>query len=64
VSVGPGEERELEVVVGRGVRYYDTYLYVLHLESRRGAPLADGRSVGAFVDLRLGLARDAAEARP
>jgi hypothetical protein len=64
VSVGPGEERELEVALGRGVRYYDTYLYVLRFESRRGAPLADGRSVGAFVDLRLELARDAAEVRP
>jgi hypothetical protein len=53
VSVGPGEERELEIDVGRGVRYYDTYLHVLRLDSRRGAPLADGRVVGAFVDLRL-----------
>jgi hypothetical protein len=53
VSVGPGEERELDIAVGRGVRYYDTYLYVLRFESRRGAPLPDGRVVGAFVDLRL-----------
>ena len=53
VSVGPGEERELELAVGRGVRYYDTYLHVLHLESRRGASLPDGRVVGAFVELRL-----------
>jgi hypothetical protein len=54
-SVGPGEERELEIAVGRGVRYYDTYLHVLRFESRRGAPLSDGRAVGAFVDLRLRL---------
>jgi hypothetical protein len=53
VSVGPGEERELSLPVGRGVRYYDTYLHVLRLESRRGAPLADGRVVSAFVELRL-----------
>ena len=53
VSVGPGEERELELAVGRGVRYYDTYLHVLRLESRRGAVLPDGRVVGAFVELRL-----------
>ncbi len=52
-SVGPGEERELELPAGRGVRYYDTYLHVLRLDSRRGAPLADGRFVGAFVELRL-----------
>ncbi len=53
VSVGPGEERDLELEVGRGVRYYDTYLHVLRLESRRGAALPDGRVVGAFVEVRL-----------
>jgi hypothetical protein len=53
VSVGPGESRELELAAGRGVRYYDTYLHVLRLDSHRGAPLADGRAVGAFVELRL-----------
>jgi len=53
VTVGPGESRVIELPAGRGVRYYDTYLHVLRLESRRGAPLADGRSVGAFCDLRL-----------
>jgi hypothetical protein len=52
-SVGPGEERELQLPAGRGVRYYDTYLHVLRLESRRGAPLPDGRVVSAFADLRL-----------
>ena len=45
-SVGPGEARELELAAGRGVRYYDTYLHVLRLESRRGAALPDGRVVG------------------
>ncbi len=53
VTVGPGQVAEIELPAGRGVRYYDTYLHVLHLDSRRGAPLADGRSVGAFVDVRL-----------
>jgi hypothetical protein len=53
VSVGPGEERELELELGRGVRYYDTYLHVLHLSSRRGAALPDGRVVGAFVEVSL-----------
>jgi hypothetical protein len=56
VSVGPGQTREVELAVGRGVRYYDTYLHVLHLRSRRGAPLPDGREVGAFVEIRLDLA--------
>jgi hypothetical protein len=53
VTVGPGQVAEIELEAGRGVRYYDTYLHVLHLRSRRGARLADGRSVGAFVDVRL-----------
>jgi hypothetical protein len=53
LSVGPGQTREVSVAVGRGVRYYDTFLHVLHLRSRRGAPLADGRSVSAFVEIRL-----------
>jgi hypothetical protein len=52
-SVGPGQVAVLELPAGRGVRYYDTYLHVLRLESRRGAPLADGRVVSAFVDARL-----------
>jgi hypothetical protein len=53
VTVGPGQVAEIELEAGRGVRYYDTYLHVLHLRSRRGARIADGRSVGAFVDVRL-----------
>jgi hypothetical protein len=53
VSVGPGEKRELVLEAGRGVRYYDTYLHVLRLSSRRGAALPDGRVVGAFVEISL-----------
>jgi hypothetical protein len=53
VTVGPGQWRDVELTAGRGLRYYDTYLHTLHLRSRRGAPLADGRAVGAFVDVRL-----------
>ena len=53
VSVGPGEERELVLELGRGVRYYDTFLHVLRLSSRRGAALPDGRVVGAFVEMRV-----------
>lgn len=55
VSVGPGEVREIELPAARGVRYYDTYLHTLRLRSRRGAPLADGRVVGAFVEVRLAM---------
>ena len=53
VTVGPGQVAEIELPAGRGLRYYDTYLHVLHLSSRRGGPLADRREVGAFVDARL-----------
>jgi hypothetical protein len=53
VAVGPGQTREVELPVGRGLRYYDTFLHVLHLRSRRGAALPDGRVVGAFVEIRL-----------
>jgi hypothetical protein len=52
-SVGPGQRREVTFRPGRGLRYYDTYLHVLHLRSRRGARLSDGRTVGAFVEIRL-----------
>jgi hypothetical protein len=44
---------EIELPAGRGLRYYDTYLHVLRISSRRGGPLADRREVGAFVDARL-----------
>jgi hypothetical protein len=53
VSVGPGQSHEVALSVARGLRYYDTFLHVIHLRSRRGALLADGRSVGAFVEIRL-----------
>jgi hypothetical protein len=53
VTVGPGQTGEIALPVGRGVRYYDTYLHVVRLRSRRGARLADGRAVGAFVTVRL-----------
>jgi len=53
VHVGSGEAREIELAAGRGLAYYDTYLHVVRLRSRRGAPLSDGRRVGAFVEVRL-----------
>ncbi len=68
VRLGPGERREVELRAGRGVPYYDTYLHVLELRSHRGAPLADGRRVGAFVEPRLVMgplrARGTVTARP
>jgi hypothetical protein len=55
VSVGPGETAETALPVGRGFRYYDTYLYVLHFRSQRGTPEGQ-RSLGAFVELTLDVA--------
>jgi len=55
-TVGPGQVAEIDLPAGRGLRYYDTYLHVLHLGSRRGTALPDGRTVGAFADLRLVMA--------
>jgi hypothetical protein len=53
VRLGPGERRDVELRAGRGLPYYDTYLHVLQLRSRRGAGLSDGRQVGTFVEPRL-----------
>ncbi len=58
VRLGPGETREIELRAGRGVPYYDTYLHVVELRSDRGAPLPDGRGVGAFVEPRLVMGPD------
>ena len=55
IGLGPGQTLEVSLPAGRGLRYYDTYLHVLHLRSRRGAALADRRSVGAFVEVRLAM---------
>jgi hypothetical protein len=53
-EVGPGQVRELVFTSGRGLRYYDTFLQVLHFRSRQGGPLPPrGRLVGPFVEIRL-----------
>ncbi len=52
VAVGPGETAEMALAARRGLRYYDTYLHVLHFRSERGAPDLSG-SHGAFVELTL-----------
>ncbi len=63
VRLGPGQVREVALTAGQGVPYYDTYVHVLHLRSHRGAPLADGRRVGAWIDLRLVMRPRLAKAR-
>jgi hypothetical protein len=57
--VGPGETGEARFSPERGFPYYDTFLYVLHVRSSRGAPRPDrpGEPVGAFVRLDLEVAK-------
>ncbi|MGE5126788.1 MAG: hypothetical protein ACM3PV_10885 [Betaproteobacteria bacterium] len=64
LRLAPGETREVELRAGRGVLYYDTYLYVIEIRSDRGAPLADGRRAGAFVEPRLVMGPDFARGGP
>jgi hypothetical protein len=53
VRLSPGQARDVELPAARGLPYYDTFLHVLRLRSRRGAALPDGRVVSAFVEPRL-----------
>ena len=48
-SLAGGQTAEISLEPGDGFRYYDTYLYVLQLRSRRPPAPADG----TFVELRL-----------
>ncbi len=48
-SLGPGQTAEVALEAGSGFRYYDTYLHVLQLRSRRRS----AGDAGTFVELRL-----------
>jgi hypothetical protein len=54
-SVGPGQSQEVALSVGRGLRYYDTFLHVLHLRSRRGGSMSD-RTARIALGVLVGLA--------
>ncbi len=58
-AVAAGESQELVFTPPRGFAYKDTFVHVLKLRSTRGASLpgGDGRSLGAFVSLRLEVAK-------
>jgi hypothetical protein len=57
-SLAPGQAAEISLEAGEGFRYYDTYLYVLELRSRR----ADS-SEGTFVELKLRVGPEAPAGR-
>jgi hypothetical protein len=58
-SLGPGQAAEVVLEAGRGFRYYDTYLQILQLRSRR----PEAGEAGAFVELRLQVGPEAPAAR-
>ena len=49
----PGQVGEAAFTPGRGFEYYDTFVNVVRLRSRRGAAGADGRTLGSFVSIAL-----------
>ncbi len=64
VSVGIGlDQQRFQLTAGQvgeatfetrpGFPYYDTFVHVLRLRSRRGAPDEHGRTLGAFVSIAL-----------
>jgi hypothetical protein len=57
-SLAPGQGTEVSLEAGKGFRYYDTYLYVLRLRSRRPAS-----AEGTFVELRLRVGPEAPAAQ-
>jgi hypothetical protein len=52
-QLAPGQAGEAAFEVGPGFPYYDTFVKVLRLRSRRGAPDAAGRTLGSFVSIAL-----------
>jgi hypothetical protein len=48
-SLAPGQTTEVALEAGPGFRYYDTYLHVLQLRSRR----PESEEGGTFADIRL-----------
>jgi hypothetical protein len=54
-QVKPGESRVLTLEPAQGFVYYDTFLYDLHLRSRRSAPdpAQPSRTLGSFVKITL-----------
>jgi hypothetical protein len=57
VRVAAGRTTLLEHSPGRGFPYYDTFLYVLHFRSKGPGAVVAGRRLGAFVRIRLEVAR-------
>jgi hypothetical protein len=52
-QLAPGQAGEATFTPGPGFPYYDTFVHVVRMRSRRGAPGADGRTLGSFVFIAL-----------
>jgi hypothetical protein len=52
IALGPGEEVQLAVEPGRGLLFYDSFVYVLKMRSERGAQPRTGPSTGSATDPR------------
>ena len=57
-TLASGQSAEISLEAGRGFRYYDTYLYILQLRSRRPAS-----AEATFVELRLRVGPEAPAGR-
>jgi len=52
-QLAPGQVGEASFTPGPGFPYYDTFVHVARMRSRRGAASGDGRTLGAFVSIAL-----------
>ena len=49
----PGQVGEATFTPGAGFPYYDTFVHIVRMRSRRGATGEDGRTLGSFVSISL-----------
>lgn len=56
IAVAPEQQNEGWLAAGAPFVYKDTFVYVLRLRSRRGAPHPEGRVLGCFVSITLDVA--------
>jgi hypothetical protein len=51
-QLAAGQAGEASFTPGRGFPYYDTFVHVARMRSRRGA-MEEGRNLGSFVSITL-----------